>query len=593
MDNLSLEVLVNELKARLLNASIQRIKLTVDRTLILTLRSSVTEYLTVSLKPGFPSLCVLSEEIPSGASPSDALAALRKYLVGGKITALRKSLADRVVLLEIENWRLSEQPEQFGLAIELIPNRVRACLLDAQQQVQVWLSSNPGPFGTYSPPLMPACRVDTISEDEFRSLFEQAVDASGLSAFFGLSSWFAGEVFFQGQRDSGRAWQALQGLLERVLNGPHSPRIYDVEQKQLPSVEDRLREARRRRVIAPFALDSLSAIQFRSFSSMNALSAEVFHESPAAETRLRGLQSDRDRVTAQIKKRNHLKEKLQAQLTKAAEAQSLKAYANLLYAQHDKSARGHTLRVPNLFDPGIGDVDIPLVPELSLIENANRYHRLYRKAERSIPQITERLSALELEIAGLRLEEERLVKASSEKPPVSDSLPSRFNSEVRAGKVRKQAVSRQRSVDGFRPSPESLVRRTAKVFRSSEGMEILVGKSSRDNDVLTLKVARSEDFWLHVGGYGGSHVVLRNPEKLPTAPKQSLLEAAQLAAYFSQARNAPKVEVHYTQKKFVSKPKGAKPGLVRLKEYKSIQARPKLLQEGKADGFEQAGASQE
>src|SRR5690349_12313432 len=143
MDNLSLEVLVNELKARLLNASIQRIKLTVDRTLILTLRSSVTEYLTVCLKPGFPGLCVLSEEIASGESPSDALAALRKDLLGGRITALRKTLADRVVLLEIENWRLSEQPEQFGLAIELIPNRVRACLLDAQQQVQVWMSSTP------------------------------------------------------------------------------------------------------------------------------------------------------------------------------------------------------------------------------------------------------------------------------------------------------------------------------------------------------------------------------------------------------------------------------------------------------------------
>jgi len=585
MDNLSLEVLVNELKGRLLNANIQRIKLTVDRTLILTLRSSVTEYLTVSLKPGFPSLCVLSEEMTSGASPSDALAALRKYLVGGRITALRKSLADRVVLLEIENCRLSEQPEQFGLAIELIPNRVRACLLDAQQQVQVWLSSARAPFGTYSPPVMPACRVDTIKEDEFRNLFEQAGDASGLSGIFGLSSWFAREVFFQGQQDSGRAWQALQAFLERVLNGPHSPRIYDLEQKQA-SVEYPLREARRKRVIAPFALDSLSAIQFQSFSSMNALSAEVFYESPAGETRLKGLQSDHDRVTAQIKKKNHLKEKLQVQLRKAAEAQSLKTYADLLYAQHDKSTRGNTLRVPNLFDPELGEVDIPLVPELSLIENANRYHRFYRKAERSIPQITERLSALELEIVGLCREEERLVKANSEKPSASESLPPKFRGEARASNVRKQAVSGERSVEGFRPSPENLVRRTAKVFRSSEGMEILVGKSSKDNDVLTLKVARSEDFWLHVGGYGGSHVVLRNPQKLSTAPKQSLLEAAQLAAYFSQARNAPKVEVHYTQKKFVSKPKGAKPGLVRLKEYKSIQARPQLLEEGKANGVE-------
>jgi predicted ribosome quality control (RQC) complex YloA/Tae2 family protein len=100
--------------------------------------------------------------------------------------------------------------------------------------------------------------------------------------------------------------------------------------------------------------------------------------------------------------------------------------------------------------------------------------------------------------------------------------------------------------------------------------------------VLTLKIAKGDDFWFHVAGYGGSHVVLKNPEKLVTPPRPSLLEAAQLAAYFSQARNAPKVEVHYTQKKFVSKPKGAKPGLVRLKDFKSISVRPQLLTESEA-----------
>ena len=171
------------------------------------------------------------------------------------------------------------------------------------------------------------------------------------------------------------------------------------------------------------------------------------------------------------------------------------------------------------------------------------------------------------------------MKANSEKPSAAGQ-PATSDSEETAGKAQKPTVSGDHPIE-LRPGPETLVRRTAKVFRSSEGMQILVGKSSKDNDTLTLKVARSEDFWLHVAGYGGSHVVLRNPEKLPAAPKQSLLEAAQLAAYFSQARNAPKVEVHYTQKKFVSKPKGAKPGLVRLKEYKSISARPQLLKENK------------
>ena len=586
MDNLSLEVLINELRMRVLNASIQRIKLTSDKTLILALRSRVTEYLILSWQPGFPGLCILPEEIQSEASPSDALLALRKYLIGGKITALRKSLADRVVFLEIENCRLSDQAEQFGLVMELIPNRARACLLNAQQEVQVWLFSTPGPFGTYSPPVMPPRRVDSIKEEEFRGLFEQARHASGLSPIFGLSSWFAREVRFHGQEDSGKAWHALQALLQRVSSGPHSPRIYDVEQTLASSVEDPSRKSRTKWVIAPFALDSLGATQYQSFSSMNALSAEVFHQSLERGARLKGLQSGCDKLAAEIKKKDRLKEKLQAQLKKAGEAQSLKTYADLLYAQHDKSAKGSTLRVPNLFDPELGEVDIPLAPELSLIENANRYHRLHRKAGRSIPQITERLRMLESEIAALQREEERLVKAHSEKPPVSEGLTYEALDREDTDNVRKPKISGQRSPDEFRPDPETLVRRTAKVFRSSEGMQILVGKSSKDNDVLTLKVARSEDFWLHVAGYGGSHVVLRNPEKLPAAPKQSLMEAAQLAAYFSQARNASKVEVHYTQKKFVSKPKGAKPGLVRLKEYKSISARPQLLQEGKTNELE-------
>ena len=573
MDNLSLEVLSNEIKARLLNAPIQRIKLTVDRTLILALRSRVTEYLTISLNPELPSLCILPEEIPSEVLPSEALLALRKYLIGGRIVALRKSLADRVVLLEIENCRLSEKPEHFALVIELIPSRAKACLLDSQQQVQVWLSAAPGPVGSYLAPVMPACRVDSINEEEFRGLFEQSGDVSGLSAIFGLNVWFAREVLFHGQQDSGKAWQALQALLRRVTSGPFLPRIYHVEQTPGFLVEDPSRKARTKPVVAPFALDFLGATHFQSFPSMNALSAEMFHQWLERRARVKKC---RDKVVAEIKKKDRLKQKLQAQLVKAMEAQSLKTYAQLLYAQHDKSVKGTTLRVPNLFDPELGEVDIPLVPELSLIENANRHHRLYRKAKRSIPQITERLRALELEIVGLRLEEEGLVKAHSEKPSVSDSLPSETLKEAGADKARTHTVSRQ--PDEFRAGPETLVRRTAKMFRSSEGMQILVGKSSKDNDVLTLKVARSEDFWLHVAGYGGSHVVLRNPERLSVAPKQSLLEAAQLAAYFSQARNAPKVEVHYTQKKFVSKPKGAKPGLVRLKEYKSISARPQLLE---------------
>ncbi|HEX2523787.1 MAG TPA: NFACT RNA binding domain-containing protein, partial [Terriglobia bacterium] len=523
-------------------------------------------------------LAIETEDIPAETSTSDAQVALRKHLVGGKITALRKSLADRVVFLEIENCRLSDRADQFTLVMELIPNRPRACLLNSDQETLVWLSSGLGTFDTYSPHPAPACRVDSIEEHEFRSLFEKSGGVQGSSPVFGLSAWFAREVFVQSQQNPDNAWQALQGLLRRVATGPYSPRIYHIPQVPAGPVDGPPRESLAKLVIAPFALESLDSAKYEAFPSMNALSLEVFRRSSAARQHVKDLQSSGTKVAAEIKKKERLREKLEAQLKKAEEAQSLKTYANLLYAQHDKLARGSTIRVPNLFDPDLGEVDIPLAPELSIVENANRYHRLYRKAGRSIPQINQRLRTLESEIAALRREQEKLLKASSEKP----SAPAGRIGEVRprgdTSKVEKPTVSGDRSVE-FRSGGETLVRRTAKLFRSSEGMQILVGKSSKDNDTLTLKVARSEDFWLHVAGYGGSHVVLRNPEKLPAAPKQSLLEAAQLAAYFSQARNAPKVEVHYTQKKFVSKPKGAKAGLVRLKEYKSISARPQLLKE--------------
>src|SRR5258706_9889849 len=101
-----------------------------------------------------------------------------------------------------------------------------------------------------------------------------------------------------------------------------------------------------------------------------------------------------------------------------------------------------------------------------------------------------------------------------------------------------------------------------------DGRVVLVGKGARENDELTFGAASPEDFWFHVADYSGSHVVVRNPGKEKDLDKTILEKAAELAAYFSQARNSSKVEVHYTKRKHVTKPRRAKPGLVRLLEFK-------------------------
>ena len=111
-------------------------------------------------------------------------------------------------------------------------------------------------------------------------------------------------------------------------------------------------------------------------------------------------------------------------------------------------------------------------------------------------------------------------------------------------------------------------------YLSTDGYEVLVGRAARDNDNLTFRVAQPNDLWMHAGDYPGSHVVVRNPTR-KEVPHRTLIEAAQLAGRFSQASDDAKVVVHYTERKFVSKPKRAAPGLVRLSRFKSITVEPK------------------
>lgn len=118
-----------------------------------------------------------------------------------------------------------------------------------------------------------------------------------------------------------------------------------------------------------------------------------------------------------------------------------------------------------------------------------------------------------------------------------------------------------------------------------DGWDVLVGRSDEDNDHLTFDVAdRRTDWWLHVaGGTPGSHVVLRNPDGLDV-PREVLEKAAQLAAWYSKARGAPRVEVHYCRAADVSKERGAPRGRVMIKRFKKVKVVPSRLEPQDGDG---------
>lgn len=117
-------------------------------------------------------------------------------------------------------------------------------------------------------------------------------------------------------------------------------------------------------------------------------------------------------------------------------------------------------------------------------------------------------------------------------------------------------------------------RSVARVFVAPDGTTVLVGKSAKDNDVLSRRMARPYDFWFHAAGYSGAHVVVRNPEKLKRLSRETRDFAAALAAGYSGGHGGGRVAVHQALCGDVSKPRGLAAGKVVVKRFQVVEVRP-------------------
>lgn len=268
-----------------------------------------------------------------------------------------------------------------------------------------------------------------------------------------------------------------------------------------------------------------------------------------------------NKIKQEIAKREKLARKLKQDLENHGDAEQWKRSGDLILANlADAVLIDGKLLVVDYFDENVPTVEIEVDGNESLTQNAENFFRRYTKARNAKEEISKRLVDLESQISDLKLQKERIDRAIVE----GDED---FLTEFLGEKADKTPAKKRRK------QPENFT--GARRFVSSDDYEILVGKASKDNDFLTFRVAKSQDLWLHAADYPGSHVVVRNPNRKEIPPK-TLIEAAQLAAFYSHARQQPKVAVHYTPKKFVNKPKGAGAGLVSLSSFKTILVEPKI-----------------
>ena len=266
----------------------------------------------------------------------------------------------------------------------------------------------------------------------------------------------------------------------------------------------------------------------------------------------------------------------------------------LLSYAHQVPARATSVTLPDPSDLS-RTLEIALDPGVAPHANAARYFKKAGKADRGLKDTPQRMAAVQADIAAVtaKLDALTAAQAGTDDAALYDAqlalervlfeLGSTVRQQIKAPEPLSRremglaaANGQQRSNTSRAPAagsagPGKLVPMR---YKTLEGWDVLIGRSSDGNDHLTCHMARPEDYWFHAHGCPGSHVVLRRGKGPNEPSKATLEEVASWAAFHSKARTAGKVPVHWTLKKYVRKPRGAKAGLVYIEREQALMVRP-------------------
>ena len=565
LDAICLQGVVGELAPQLTGSRIEKIQQPARDQIILLLRGSRRLFLNAGANQ--PRIHLTEQLRDNPSQPPMFCMLLRKHLSGGIIESVRQEPLERVVTLTVLASDEMGERSRFTLVWEGMPRRANLILcdrdgriidclrrvdLEAEQDRQVM----PGLF--YRLPTRQDKRSPlSVTEEEFAALLGRAapdapLDGWLLDTFTAISPLVARELTVRacGSTDApasqGNAlWDVFSRWQRDVNENTFTPTLI-----------------KRNGSLADFTYGPVTQYgtyaETEIYDSFSHLLDDFYEKREQAE---RVKQKGRDLLKTATTARDRVRRKLAAQekeLAACLDRDHLRICGELITANLYRMERGQSrLTAQNYYDENCADVDIPLDVRLSPQENAARYFKQYAKAKTAEKYLTAQLQRGREELQYLESVLQELAQAESEQD-FNDIRTELMDGGYLRGRGKKQP--------GFQRASKP------REFRSSAGLRILVGRNNRQNDRLTTKDADKRDIWLHTQKIHGSHVILCTGGAEPD--EQSLMEAASLAAYFSQAQGSTKVPVDYTPVKFVKKPAGAKPGMVVYTTYQTMLADP-------------------
>ena len=562
MENFTLIALVENLRPAMSDVIIRRVIQHQPNGFIFQTRSAKLPAFKIVAEMQKPALYASENRSPVESAGTDFLMVLRKHLTSAELTGFKKPVSERIVEFDFKTVVPSKELETMSLIVELLPNSPNVILLDAERRVlSSFLPITPqhgiGEYDTYAFPNA-GNKVDLEALELVESELHGMTAELLVSRVAGVGPVFAGELVLRQRRSGRHLIQEIRAVLEQI----HAPSRAGWLYTELPLghiLEQNDVKRLQKAILSPIELESLTRTHSSRVFANILEAARFYFDELESRMQLEQAKMPVLRDMRRVVKRFADREKrLLREQQKYEEAGELQKTAQMLTSSGMKMEQHYeSVRVTDYFADKPRQVDVPLDTTLSLRENIDRMFKQYQKAGRGKSIVAGQLAEMQSRRVVLEEQTKRLhaIKDWDTWLAIASKIP-----------VRTDASS-------IRASMPSQTRRFRMV--QIDGREILIGKGARENDELTFTVAAPEDFWFHVAEYSGSHVVVRNPGKERDLEEPILVKAAQLAAFFSQARNTSKVEVHYTKRKHVTKPRRAKPGLVRLVEFKSITVEPK------------------
>lgn len=560
IDGLMIGFAQREAQKKLTGGRVDKITQPERDLLVLQIRSLGENHrLLLCASPNAPRIQLTKESFNNPAQPPMFCMLMRKHFQGGILGEISQIQGDRYIKLVIHNRdELGEMREKYlyielmGRHSNIIAVNEQGKIIDSIRHVGMEMSRVREilPGLTYETPPM----QDKIPplEVEASNLVAKLHGAQGLGykaiagAISGLSATSAQEIYFRatGNQQGNIEDEDQNGLAQKIEKfcktietmGPPQV-IFDQE----GSMKD----------IVPFPYELFSGIACKNFETVGQAMDSYFSTRSLNERQgqksgalLKLIKTQMDRCERKLILQ-------QGELENSEKMESYRIMGDLIHANLYQLTKGpDNVTLQNFYDPQGGMMEIPLDTQLSPIENAQRYFKKYQKARSAKEVAAVQIEKTRAELLFLDSAYEDARKSVSE----ADLMEVR-EEVYKAGYI-KNAQRKNKPQGKSKPFK----------YRSQDGLEILVGKNAVQNDRITSQ-AKGDETWLHAKDMPGSHVIIKKEGEIPQG---TLLEAAQLAAFYSKGRGSSQVPIDYTRRKYVKKPGGGPLGFVHYTNQKTL-----------------------